>query len=634
MIHFKFLFGLYSKTETIENKEAALIAEFNDLQAYLKSDELERYFFLKKNIESEAFRKKEQEIKLLVYKNSEAFAKEQEYNKLRKSARIVNYYKVLASPMYKNYTGLVGSELLATFGQHRNIVQSPAFSQKQQELKNLIYKTSAAFKNETEFKALVASKAIKNHIKILQSEGFKLYNLLNGSDDLLHFIKIRDYSLAHPNALKKKNKSNEDGSEIDIEAIKEYETLKKDKRFIQYFKFEVSKEFALYRETEKNGSYAKYIQLKELTESASFKEQKAYLLLPYARKWEQTDEAKHESAYKALLADTRIKDYLKFEPSKELALFNEVEKMGEAEHFQTLEAYIKSDVFKEEKAYLLLSAKEKWQKTEEYAMFVEYNQIIASAKHKWYFKVVNSPKFNEIKKWQITFEDNFETGSIDPEKWLTRYFWGDNTIHDSYSLSDDLHFNTDGKNLKLANSILNIETRKETTEGKAWTPMFGFMPRSFDYTSGLVNTGKSFRQKYGRFRAKIKMAENSDITNTFWMVGNQMLPHIDIVKFHRNKFFLSNFWQEGADFKLMKNISSMFAPRLSRAYYIFELEWTPEVLIWRINNLEILRQTHGIPDEEMYIQLSAGLFDVKPNSNFPAAMQIDWVRCYGNTPKV
>jgi beta-glucanase (GH16 family) len=193
---------------------------------------------------------------------------------------------------------------------------------------------------------------------------------------------------------------------------------------------------------------------------------------------------------------------------------------------------------------------------------------------------------------------------------------------------DDKHFVTDGKNLKVWDSTLCIETRSEKAEGKAWHPLLGFVPKQFEYTSGHINTGKSFRQKQGRFRAKIKLSDNKAITHSFCLVGNSMLPQIDIVKYNNGKWYLGNFWGNITEKNgVKKNIDNISASKLCNDYYIFELEWNATSITWKINNLVIKTQNTGIPDEPMYIAISSGIYSDN-NAPYPAKIEIDWVKCY------
>ncbi len=311
---------------------------------------------------------------------------------------------------------------------------------------------------------------------------------------------------------------------------------------------------------------------------------------------------------------------------KNILLFEEVLKSGEIETYESIEKEVNSEEFKQKKTYLLLPFQKKWEQTEEFSKAQEFNKLKASEKVKWYFSVVDSKKFEEVLNWKLTFADDFETGNLDKNTWLTRFYYGDTVLNEAYSLSEDKQFTTDGENIKIENSILKIETKEEKITGKAWNPMIGFVPKEFDYTSGTINTGKSFRQKYGKFRAKIKMSSNKKITQAFWMVGSQIIPHIDVVKFTNNSCNFGNFWK--TDNNIEHHSDKVSGSKLHNKFFIYELEWNANELIWRINNLEIKRTKNGVPDEELYLQFSSGIFGKLNGEQFPASMEIDWVKCY------
>ncbi len=779
MINIKFLLGLYPSTSKIEEKEKALIEEYQALKAFEKSDELNHFLELKAFVESPEFEQKKQEIENLDFKKTDAYQKEQEYFSLKKSKRIVIYYKVLNSELYQNYLQVKDSDDLKNYIQLKAFIESDDFKNKWNNLKALNFKDSELHKLEEEYNSLKKSELIKNYFKVIgsaefknyqelegseilqtfqrlqsifeteefkklkenianekfentpeyallaeytqlkksdhiktyfkvvRSEKYSIYKSLDGSSDLTHYTELEAYIQSPEFIELKKDKKAFHESEaftkeqefnrlkkdkrykiyfkfisspefelfkkalsgdvdrltsleeqvnspafIEVQSYyklsadqrfrkhelyskwEEYQQLKKDKRIIDYFKFIESKAFTLYQQAISEGIVDKYEKLKNQIESEDFQQQKQYLLLPFEKKWQQTDEYIKEQEFKKLANDERIKKYLKFIETEEFKLFDEVDKSGEVDHYETLEKYILSDEFKSYKQYMLLPFKEKWQQTDEYQKEQEFNQLSNSEKIKWYFKIKDSDKFDEIKAWDLTFYDDFEKNELDKDKWLTRYYWGDATLHDAYSLSDDKHFNTDGNNLIIQNSILKIETRKEKVTGKAWTPMFGFMPKEFDYTSGLINTGKSFRQQYGRFRAKIRMSGNPYVTNAFYMVGNQVVPHIDIAKFVKFKLWFNTFWgniTEKDGINRLGNYLSTAKP--IKNFYIYELRWTPTELVWYINGLEIYRTTKGIPNEPMYVQLSAGIMNEVKANHFPVCMEIDWVKCYTPSEK-
>ncbi len=209
---------------------------------------------------------------------------------------------------------------------------------------------------------------------------------------------------------------------------------------------------------------------------------------------------------------------------------------------------------------------------------------------------------------------------------MTRYFWGDKMLDDTYSLEYEKHAYTDGENLDFSGGALKILTKKEVKEGKAWNPMVGFMPTTFNYTSGLISTGKSFRQQYGLFEAKIKIHDNKNIINAFWMIGENILPHIDIVNADK-KVYLRKLSGDAAT-EVKKYTKQLSREKLSADYIIYAVEWLPDKIVWKINGMEIASTSTDIPKEEMYLVLSSGLYKDVNGTVLPSEMIIDYVRVY------
>jgi beta-glucanase (GH16 family) len=74
-----------------------------------------------------------------------------------------------------------------------------------------------------------------------------------------------------------------------------------------------------------------------------------------------------------------------------------------------------------------------------------------------------------------------------------------------------------------------------------------------------------------------------------------------------------------------KKSKGSIGSRYANDFFIFTLEWTPDKLVWKVNNTEAFVQTTDVPQEPMYILFSGGLD--KPVSSM-TAMEIDWVRVY------
>ncbi len=318
---------------------------------------------------------------------------------------------------------------------------------------------------------------------------------------------------------------------------------------------------------------------------------------------------------RSLKGSVEIKEYYKFKKSKEYANFLNTDGSARLARYNELKDYVASPEFKKQKEYLL--DKKRFGKTEMFTQLSEYDKLKKDPDIIWYFKVKDSNKFDILKHRELTFADEFESEKLDSAKWLTNYFWGDKLLNDRYSVDPDLQAYT-GENFELRNSLLKIHIKPQKVTGTSWTVDKGFIKKDFNYTSGIINTANSFRQKYGVFSAKIKLGD-PNTKNAFWMLADKITPHIDICRASKGKVWFDYFTGNG------NNRKTSIGSRYSNDFFIYTLEWSADKLVWKINNTVVFTEASNVPQEPMYVSL-AGALD-KPISGM-TSMEIDWIRVY------
>ena len=289
-----------------------------------------------------------------------------------------------------------------------------------------------------------------------------------------------------------------------------------------------------------------------------------------------------------------------------------------------LESYINSEEFIKRKQFLTMRPKERYETTEEYQKESEYQELKKSEKIDWYFRTKKKYPFKELEKWECTFEDQFKGGKLDTAKWMTRYYWGEETLDRSFVLEDDKSFIT-GENIEFYDNKVRIVTKSGRATGLAWRAGQGFVEEDFDFTTGMLSTARSFKQKYGIFKAKVKMAEGS-VAQSFWMGSDGMLPHIDVARYENGKLYSNYFWGSGS--APHKSISKTGGGKYEDDFFIFTLEWTPNKLVWKINDKVFKTQTSAVPQDPMHINFSANLKKDASDRGLPNAMEVDWIRVY------
>ena len=457
---------------------------------------------------------------------------------------------------------------------------------------------------------------IPSTLKIEQAEKaliaeFEKLHAFSESDQLANYKKLD--SLVNSSAFVQKKKEIESLQYKNSEEYskeKEFLSLQKSKDIVLYYRTIAGQVLKKFKELDGSEKINGYESLQTLVKSLEFKEKIK------AKGFKETDDFKKLQEYNRLKNSSEIKDYFKFKSSKEYANYLNIDGSKRLARFNELKEYVATADFKQKKEYLL--DKKRYEKTEMFKELQEYDKLKKNPDIIWYLIVKDSNKFDVLKHRELTFCEEFDIDKLDTKKWMTNYFWGEKLLNDRYSVESDLHAYTEKENFEIRTSVLKISTKPQRITGKVWSAAHGFSTKEFGYTSGLVNTGTSFRQKYGLFTAKIKLGD-PNAKNAFWMLGDKIIPHIDICRTSKGKVWFNYFNAKG------NNVKTSLGSRYSNDFFIYSLEWTSDKLVWKINNTEVYTQTSDVPQEPMYVGLAGGLD--KP-INGMTTMEIDWVRVY------
>lgn len=463
-------------------------------------------------------------------------------------------------------------------------------------IKLLLGMIPSTMKIEQEEKALIAEfEKLQAYTESAQLARYNELNELVNSSDFLQKKKEIE-------SLRYKNSE-------EYSREKEFLKMKKSKDLVMYFRTLEGSMLKKFQELDGSAKIRKYEELRDLVKDSSFRDKMK------SKEFAGSDDAAKLAEFKQMDSSSEIRDYYKFRDSRENANFANIDGSSRLGRYHELKEYTSSKDFAERKEYLL--DRKRFEKTDMYKDIQEFENLRKDPDIVWYFKVKDSKKFDVLKARELTFGDEFDGEKLDTKVWLTNYFYGDKLLKDQYSISPDLHYYTKGENVELRNSNLKIITRPEKIKGKAWTPG-GFVVRNFDYTSGIINTGKSFSQKYGIFSAKVRLGD-TNAKAAFWLIAGKITPHIDICRTGNGKVWCDMFSGNGSHAK------AKLGSKYAGDFYIYTLEWTADKLVWKINGVEAFTQTSNVPQEPMFINLSGGL-DKPINST--TTFEVDWIRVY------
>ncbi len=498
---------------------------------------------------------------------------------------------------YEKMIAFAGSEALAKYNRLHESVNSAGFRQKKKEIESLAYKGSEEHARETEFLGLKKAKDIVSFFKTEGSSLLKNFQSLDGSarikdiEDLQLFVQSPEF------------KQKERMKPVTFKDTEEFG------KWLEFKKLKGVKEVKKNLNPEK---VKRFSELQALVTSSAFLLKKNMKPVTF----KETPEYQKLQELKTKKGASDVVSYYKFRGSKEYHNWVQVKDSARLKRFYELQEFLKTKEFNERKEYLL--DKRRFDKSDMFKELKEYEVLKNSADIKWYLGVKDSNKFDILKNRELTFSDEFDGTTPDSSKWLNRYYWGDKLLHDSYSIATDLQCYTPSENLEVRHSVLRIITKPQKINGKVWDPSKGFYTKDFSFTSGIINTGASFRQKYGIFTAKIKLTD-PNVRNAFWLIGDRITPHVNVCRSGHGKVWFDLFTAPGGHFK--KNLGSKYLSD----FFIYTLEWTPDAMVWKINGIEVMRQTTGVPQEPMYINLAGGVD--KPVGGI-SSMEVDWVRVY------
>lgn len=390
-------------------------------------------------------------------------------------------------------------------------------------------------------------------------------------------------------------------------AEKQYKALLKVRRLQSYLLIRDSQELKGYEHVIQTEEYQDYQKLKVIVKSAGF---------------DKKLHANEYAAYKEIIARPKLSASIKFENLKRFKEYCELKDTNLPQEFDKLTAYIQSDNFKTNRKFLL--DKDRYKTTEDYKLLREYEELKKHPEIIKYNALLNDPYFNSMRKWQLVFDDHFDKGALDVTRWISRYYAGERFLNDTYGVGKDVQLFTPD-NVTFTESAVCLNFRKESIIGKYWDQKVGIREQKYDYTSAMISTAASFRQRYGRFEAKIKL-NRSAVTSCFWMVGETHVPHVEIMRCQADGVKMGRKFVHKA--VIHDDTHTFREVELGNEYYIFTLEWTEEKMVWMINDLVVKEVHENIPDVPMYVAFSLGAHETPGDKCLPARMEIDWVKGY------
>lgn len=238
--------------------------------------------------------------------------------------------------------------------------------------------------------------------------------------------------------------------------------------------------------------------------------------------------------------------------------------------------------------------------------------------------------------WRLVFSDEFDAERLDAERWTTCYWWNKDGCTNLGN--KELQWYRPG-NVSIADGALRLSARHEKVRG--------FEGRMFNYTSGMVTTGRDydelprpsrFRFRYGHVEVRAKLPAGKGLWSAIWLLPEtrESRPEIDIMEVLGDSLTTSRLHYHykrghakesaGEDAK---------TPDLSKDWHVYGLTWETDNIVWFIDGKEVWRYTDPatISSEDMYLLINLAVGGEWPGApskktKFPAEYLIDYVRIW------
>jgi len=240
--------------------------------------------------------------------------------------------------------------------------------------------------------------------------------------------------------------------------------------------------------------------------------------------------------------------------------------------------------------------------------------------------------------YSLIWSDEFDGLGINTANW--NYETGDGTdygLPSGWGNNEKQIYTTNSENSRIISedgySVLEITAREDNSGG---------------YTSAKLTTQNRFSMLFGRIDIKAKMPEGQGLWPAIWMLGDNIndivwpgCGEIDIAEVlgHQTSTLNTTLHYTNSEHQHgeTQNIYNLLDGSFSDVFHIYTLEWTPESLIFSLDNQQIF-QVMIEDDMKEFLRSFYLILNVAVGGNlpgepdettvFPQTMSVDFVRIY------
>jgi len=237
--------------------------------------------------------------------------------------------------------------------------------------------------------------------------------------------------------------------------------------------------------------------------------------------------------------------------------------------------------------------------------------------------------------YQLVFNDDFRTRSLDASKWNSRYRWGAR-----WTINNEQQYYVDRlSNPNFGHSPFEFDGEHMTIVASRTPDHLRSKANNKSYLSGTLTTYNKFKMKYGYVEMRAKLPKGQGLWPAFWLLHNQengRRPEIDVVELLGKQSNLAYQTYHYYDNWTLRSSPSYKAwgPDYSNDFHTYGMKWEPGRITWYIDGKATnSHSSSNVADEDMYLLVNLALGgswggNVDGSTPFPARFTIDYIRAY------
>lgn len=224
----------------------------------------------------------------------------------------------------------------------------------------------------------------------------------------------------------------------------------------------------------------------------------------------------------------------------------------------------------------------------------------------------------------LIFNEPFDGTSLNTSRW-TSCFPGGKCTHEE---NKELQVYT-SNNISVSGGFLKLTAKKENkvVNGK-----------TYNYTSGLIQTHGKFSFTYGYVEARAKTTKGVGFWPTIWTLATDYAwpPELDLLEqvggVVDSNFMSVHYGPTGVDNYVQQTYTG---PDFTAAYHVYGMDWKKDRVDFYIDGKQVCSyiNRYNIPSKPMYLLINlavGGTATPPPNSStvFPSSFNVDYIKVW------